>query len=288
MCRKGMQVLTRRFYEYEKLILLLIIFIFVGGIKPAFSQQIAKESSFTFGENVSFEVFYNLGFLYVKAGNVNFQVDSLNFNNEKIYYFKNIGTSLPEYDWFFKVRDEYKSYAQINSLLPLEFYRENNEGDFHLKNKYIFDYDKNIITTETKNTNRAFSKDTIQITHDIFDVLSATYFVRNLDFTNCELNDSFPVSIIIDREIHNLYIRYLGTEIIEDRNETKYDCIKFSTLLLEGTIFNAGENIIVWVSNDKNKVPILIEAKIIVGAIKVFLSDYSGLKYPFLSINLVD
>ncbi|MBT3208217.1 MAG: DUF3108 domain-containing protein [Bacteroidetes bacterium] len=269
------------FQNFSHIFILLFLFILTN--KYAYTQQTYKEFSFKYGENIFYEVYYNLGFIYVKAGNVEFSVDSLNYDNQKIYCFNNTGRSLPEYDWFFKVRDRYQSFAYTNSLLPIKFYRENNEGDFHLKNQYTFDYNKNIIITETENSEKAFSRDTIPITHEIFDLLSATYYIRNLDFTEFKTNDSIFVSIFIDNEIHDLNIRFQGIEIITDRNKNNYECLKFSTLLLEGTIFNANENLTVWVSNDKNKVPILIEAKIIVGSIKVFLTEYSGLKYPFSS-----
>ena len=35
----------------------------------------------------------------------------------------------------------------------------------------------------------------------------------------------------------------------------------------------------VWVSDDKNKVPLLIESPVSVGSIKVVLKSYKGLKY---------
>ena len=87
--------------------------------------------------------------------------------------------------------------------------------------------------------------------------------------------------MVIDNKVHNLYVRYLGKEIIADRNKQKYRCVKFSALLVSGTIFQGGEELSVWVTDDYNKIPILIEAGILVGSIKVYLSEAKGLRHEF-------
>jgi len=43
---------------------------------------------------------------------------------------------------------------------------------------------------------------------------------------------------------------------------------------VEGTIFRGGEDMLVWVSTDNRKIPIVVEAKILVGSVKAYLADY--------------
>jgi hypothetical protein len=40
----------------------------------------------------------------------------------------------------------------------------------------------------------------------------------------------------------------------------------------------------IWVSDDLNKIPIRVKANIMVGSVKVDLTDYSGLKNSFTSL----
>ncbi|NJK87753.1 MAG: DUF3108 domain-containing protein [Bacteroidales bacterium] len=75
-----------------------------------------------------------------------------------------------------------------------------------------------------------------------------------------------------------MFIRYLGKETIETKEGIKYNCIKFSSLLVEGTIFKGGEDLIVWVTDDKNRVPVLVQAKILVGSVKAYLTGTEGLR----------
>jgi hypothetical protein len=85
--------------------------------------------------------------------------------------------------------------------------------------------------------------------------------------------------MFIDEEVHPLFIRYLGKEVIKTKYG-KYNAIKFSPLLISGTIFSGGEKMLVWVSDDKNHVPLRIESPITVGSVKVDMKGYSNLRYP--------
>jgi hypothetical protein len=49
-------------------------------------------------------------------------------------------------------------------------------------------------------------------------------------------------------------------------------------MLVEGTIFKGGEDLMVWVTNDENKVPVMVEAKILIGSVKAYLTGYENLK----------
>ena len=41
----------------------------------------------------------------------------------------------------------------------------------------------------------------------------------------------------------------------------------------------------VWVSDDQNRIPILIESPVSVGSVKMVLKEYWGLKYDFTAKN---
>jgi hypothetical protein len=45
-------------------------------------------------------------------------------------------------------------------------------------------------------------------------------------------------------------------------------------------MFDGGERMIIWVTDDDNHIPIRIETPIIVGSIKVDMNSYEGLRHP--------
>lgn len=249
-------------------------------VVPVGGQCLEENFSFSEGEHIRYEAYYNWGFIWLNAGYVNFKVKSGTYNGRPIYYFDSDGGSHENYDWIFKVRDHYQSYLDKETLLPVWFHRKNYEGGFEVNNKYFFNHEKNEVVAHTENSDRPFGIDTVSIPDCTYDVLSLIYYCRNLDFTGMKPGDSITMKSILDREVFELYIRYLGKEEVETKDGTKYRCIKFSALLIEGTIFKGGEDLFVWVTDDLNRVPVLVEAKILIGSVKAYLSQMKGLRNP--------
>ena len=111
--------------------------------------------------------------------------------------------------------------------------------------------------------------------------MTSVYYARTLDFSDLIINEKIPLNMMVDKTIYNdLYIRYLGKTIIKDQYGKKHNCIKISPLLIEGTIFEEGEFMEVYVTDDKNRIPIYIEAHIIIGSIKVYMKSIKNNKFP--------
>ena len=89
--------------------------------------------------------------------------------------------------------------------------------------------------------------------------------------------------MFLDNAVNNLYIKYLGKEQIKTKYGT-FNAIKFKPLLVKGTIFEGGEKMTVWVTDDANHVPIRIESPIAVGSVKVDMMGYSNLRHPLSSL----
>lgn len=242
------------------------------------SQCYLNDSAYQVGEVIEYEVYYNWGFIWLNAGWVRFQVKSAQYNSRECYKFDSYGSSHESYDWLYKVRDQYISYLDKETMQPLFFHRVNSEGGYEVENKYRFNWADNLVYSETQNSDKPFSMDTLEVPNCTFDVLSLVYYTRNIDFSKIPVDKTVPVVSIIDNEIFNMYIRYLGKERIKDRQGNTYSCIKFSALLIEGTIFKGGEDMTIWVTNDANKVPVLVEAKILIGSVKAYLKRAEGLR----------
>ena len=90
--------------------------------------------------------------------------------------------------------------------------------------------------------------------------------------------------MFLENEVHHLYIRYLGREEIKTRYGT-FKAIRIKPLLVAGTIFTGGEHMTVWVSDDQNRIPVRIESPILIGSIKVDMTGYKNLRFPFSSLQ---
>lgn len=244
------------------------------------AQCASSNSAFKSGEQLSYSVVYNWGMVWLESAHVSFSVKAATAGNKPAYVFKGSGGTFPKYDWFFKVRDEFETTVDSASMRPLKFKADIAEGNKNDHHTYIFDLAKERAYTIITRGKKKTMVDTISFKPCNVDVLSAIYYARNIDYSKYAVNDTISISVLLDGTVFPLYIRYLGKEVFNSPLFGKYNCIKFKPLLVEGSIFNAGEHMTVFVTDDKNKVPLYVETEIIVGKVKVSLSSMSGLKYP--------
>lgn len=232
------------------------------------------------GEKVTYNAVYNWGFIWLNAGLVTFSVDSVKKDSKPAYHFKAVGVTHKGYDKLFMVRDTFQSFVDPISMKPFEFIRSTQEGSYKAYEYYSFDKDKRKINTKISKEGGAPIYKTIDWPECGLDIVSLVYYARNLDFSKYKPGDKIPIVMIVDGEVFDLYIRYLGREEIKTRDGRRFRCLKFTPLLVEGTIFNAGEDMTVWMTDDNARIPILVEAKILVGSVKAVFVDAQGLRNP--------
>ena len=265
-----------RFILIQLILVLRIILVSQSGIYAQDSSSFV----FTDHEYIEYKVFYNWGFIWIDAARAYFKTGDDLPVPDSLLRLTGYGETLPSYDWFFKVKGTYSSLVDKETLKPAQHFRDSYEGGFELHNKYDFDYQNEVIYASLENSKKPQHTVEIPLKPEAYDVITATYIVRNLDYSKLEINDTVPVRILLGGEYYNIYIRYLGNEQIEDREDRLWNCMKFSALLVAGTIFEGGEDMFVWVTDDATKIPVLVEAKILVGSVKAYLDKWEGVKEP--------
>jgi hypothetical protein len=263
---------------------LLIDFFSFAFISDASNNCNLKPVCFKTGEAVTYHVYYNLGPIWVPAASVTFSVDFMEYLKNPCYKLKGKGQTFPSYNWIFKVDDTYESYVDTNDFRPIKYIRDTKEGGTKIYNENYFNNKKNVAYSFTKKNNNTWTKDTVQISSCTYDVLTMIYAARRLNFDLYKANDKIPISIYLDSKTYpQQYIRYLGKETLKTELGD-FNCIKFKPSLIPGTIFKEGDEMIVWVSDDKNRIPLLVETPIIIGSIKAKVQSITNNKYPLTSL----
>ena len=231
-------------------------------------------TAFVVGEQVTFHVFYSVAGAYFHAGNATFTTTLETYNNRPVYHVVGEGKTKPSYDKFYKVRDRYETYIDTATMQPLRFIRDVNEGG----------YKKYETVTFNKSTNTAITKNGVfPVPECVQDVLSAMYFARNVDFNKYKPDDKIPFKMFLDDEVYSMYIRYLGKDTVKTQYG-RFRAIKFKPYLIKGTIFEGGEKMQVWISDDPNRLLLRVESPIVVGKVKIDMMAYRNLRYPLSSM----
>ena len=99
--------------------------------------------SFAGGEKLVYKLYYNLGVLWIPAGEVTFTVRE----NKENYELKAIGKTYKTYESIFKVNDYFYSRIDKKTLLPQNFVRIVHEGNYTLYDSIRFDQKNNLAFT---------------------------------------------------------------------------------------------------------------------------------------------
>jgi len=233
-----------------------------------------KNTAFQVNESLTFRVYYTLAGVYIAAGEAVFTSTLEQINGKTVYHITGEGKTFSFYDNFFKVRDKYETFVDTATMQPLKFIRNISEGGYKKYENVSFNKTSNAAVT----TNGVF-----KVPPCVQDVLSSIYYARNIDFSGLKVNDTIPFSMFLDNQVYGLYIRYLGKETIKTKYG-KFRTIKFKPLLIKGTIFEGGEKMTVWVSDDPNHIPVRVESPISVGSVKVDMMDFRNRRSPLSSL----
>lgn len=227
------------------------------------------------GEKLIYKIFYNWNFVWIAAGEVEFTVEE----SPTHFHYKAKGYTYKSYDWFFKVRDRYEAVVRKTDLLPVYSIREVQEGKYQLYDSLIFNNSRDQVISYRGKTRENLSDSVFQLKNCAHDILSMVYYARSLELGKYNEGEILPANVFIDKmnwplEIQigekdpNFKIKELG----------KFSTIRFSPNVKSGYYFNDKTRMNIWVTNDNNRVPVMIETPISVGSVKVILKESRGLK----------
>lgn len=235
----------------------------------------SQNSAYQEGEYFKFRVHYGI----VTAGFAELSVKSTNYNGREAYHIIGEGRTRGMSRLFFKVEDLYETYIDKETGQPLKFIRDIYEGGY-TKNLFMeFDhFNESVLVTDIKRN----TEDIFTIEKQTQDLLSSFYHFRNqIDIENLKVDAISEINVFFDNENYKMQLKYLGKERIRT-DFGRVVALKFRPYVQSGRVFKEQESLTVWISNDINKLPLLIKADLAVGSLKASLIEAKGLKYDFI------
>ena len=245
------------------------------GITLGLTQSIP--SSPLDGEKLDFEVTYQWGPIYLEVGDVSFTTQRLDYADVQLWSFEGWGTSRAHWNWFYPVNSIYTSLA--NTMLdPLNFHRKGREGS-HRYDRWYFLKDSTRISWVSHDDELSNGElIPTQSSKAIHDVMTAVHWCRHLDWPSARPGESTPMNLILDGEIHQTTISFQGIqEWIHPKTQETHTCWVFEPVLIEGTVFKAGDRMRVFVTADERRLPVFVETELVVGAARIYLEGESQL-----------
>lgn len=244
------------------------------------------ELAFQAGEKLTFTMHYEWGAINSDVGTGTIVLDTVRYNGIKTFHCSVYGKTTRLYDLFFKVREDFDSWFACDGLRPLKFTRDTHEGHYVAKNTYIYDWNavEPHIDADVYSSSSGQRNLELPLTSCTYDLPSLFFLARNMDIDNIVPGKKYPMTFAIDDDVYNVYFILYGRETIKVKGLGTVKTIKFAARLLAGEVFTGEEDMMIWVTDDDNRIPVCFEAPILVGTASGRLKSYSGLKHPFTSL----
>lgn len=240
--------------------------------------------SFGKGEKLTYRV--HMGWL--NAGEASMEIDKKThtINGRPCFRVDINGHTTGLADVLYKVRDNWGTYMDTLALLPQQSYRYIYEGGYRKFEIMSFDHSRDSVkvTPLDKETMQPKPDKFFAIPDNVQDIVSGYYYTRLVDFKMIKPGDIVNVDGFFDEEIYHFRVRFIGREVLETRLGD-VNAIVLSPIMEENKLFDGESSIKIWLSDDENKIPLKVRAKMFVGAVEVDIKTAEGLRKP---INIAD
>lgn len=235
------------------------------------------------GEELYYRVSYKAKmFPNTEVGTVEVKTSNTTFNGAARYKVEGIGRTMPTYRWFYNLEDIYSVWIDTAALRPVHFASDIREGDYTFESVYRYDWDRMSVHTRWSSRKKPFREKVMALTKVSMDPISLFFTLRSAKAEDFRVGFPATLEMVLQDTIRVLRYRYLGPEVKKIRNIGKFRTLKFECQLgtTEGYSFTDGSIFTIWISDDRNKIPLYIESPVRVGSINAYISHFRGLKYP--------
>lgn len=234
----------------------------------------AQERAYAGGEWFKFRVHYG----FVTAGYATLEVNEEVLGGKEVYHVKGYGKTVGLSRAFFKVEDDYQTYIDRETDVPYRFIRDIYEGGYTKDIQIDFDHEKGQALVHDK---KHKTQEWVNFPKDAQDMVSAFYYLRNrLDVSKIKEGYTLDMNMFFDKQNYIFRMKFLGREVIRTKFG-KVPTLKFRPYVQSGRVFKEKESLTVWVTDDDNRMPVLIKADLAVGSLKASLTEFKGLKNSF-------
>jgi len=211
------------------------------------------------GEKMTFSIDYGP----INAGDGTLEVlGVMDFQGRTVYNIESRANSNRFFSSVYKVRDKVISYIDVETLVSLYFYKRLREGDYKKTVEITFDHEAGKA--------RYSSGKEYDTTPGVQDVLSAFFYVRNLDLAPGAV---FHVPAHSSRKTYDLKVFVHGRERVEVEAGT-WDCFVVEPMIEGDGLFKHEGKLTMYLTDDEHRIPVLIKTKVPVGSIDVQLTAY--------------
>lgn len=251
----------------------LALFSFSGETQMAY--PVIKNESFSKGEQLD----YRVSFLGLNVGKAITKVDSkiYNINSRRCFKIDAYGETTG-ISWIYKVNDNWGAYIDTAAMVTHVSYRKIKENSYRKDEMVSFDHVNKKAKVQVLNKEGVYENvNEFDIPPNATDLVGGFIQMRFFDFKKIKIGDTVAITGFFEDTAYKLKIMYKRKEIISTKIG-KIPCHVMVPIMPDNKLFNGENSISVWISDDANKIPVKIQAKMFIGHTGLELVSFRGLR----------
>src|SRR5690554_1288569 len=259
--------------------LLYLLVIFMLPFSSLSAQCRMTNHAFASGEEIQYDLYFNFGIVNARAGSGSLVVTDANYRGENAYKTVMMLNTSGLAGALYTVQDTLTSYVD-KDLRPLLFTKEALEGKDYSVERQSFTYNKDGIDIRTiRHRNGELSFDEVMTTEECtYDYLSVLSYVRNFDFSGMNPGDRQYIQFISGKRPVDMYVNYHGISTMKANDGNNYEVINITMTIHDDAFTNQKEALKASLTNDLNRVPVVIDTNLKIGSVRAVLRNVSGVR----------
>lgn len=243
----------------------------------------ASAQLYSAGERLEYRVGYIAKmFPNTEVGSVVIATSLDTLDAKPVYRVTGHAKTLPSYRWFFNLDDRYDILVDTATLRTQRFESNLREGDYTFRSNYRYDWSAMRIDTWAQSRGRTPRSRTMTLTPRSMDPVSLYFNMRSINTDTLEVGRRYDLEMVLEDTIRVLKLRMVGREICKVPQQGRFRTIKLACTIGTSESFSLvdGVEFFIWISDDRNRVPLMLSSPIKVGSVRAYISSLRGLKYP--------
>jgi len=236
------------------------------------------------GETLEFRL--NFSFFTIGRAKSIIRKEIYQINGRPAYKIDVFGKTSGLVDWIAQVDDQFGAYLDTASLLPHQTYRNLKEGRYRRNEIVRFDHrTKMIEVKELDQETRKFKEPEYFYSPEkyMYDMFGGLMIIRSVDFSKIAINDTISVDAFLEDTFYTFKTVFRGRDVIKTKLG-KFRALVLAPIIPDNELFEEGDDTIkVWLSDDKNKIPLAVKAEMFIGHAGFEILSFAGLRHPVSS-----
>lgn len=258
-----------------------ILMLLMANMTIVSAQCSSENNAFKSGEILSYDLYYNWKFIWVKAGTASLSTVKSVYRGKPAYRASLITRGNKKVDDLFVLRDTLLCYTGTN-LVPWYFRKGAREGKRYTVDEVWYNYapGKCKIRQHFMNNDHEHRYKNKESSNCIFDMMSMLLRARSFNADGFRAGHKIYFPLADGDDMNNALLVYRGKEKfkMENRNIT-FRCLVFSYMNTD----NDKEIIRFYVTDDDNHIPVRLDMYLNFGVAKAYLSGMRNIRNSLTS-----